>query len=237
MKTFKKMLLIISLTIIFVYINCLDSIPNNVILFEGENLSIPTIFGINISNELATTVSDEIEENKKVSNNTYTETGTYSLSVNVANLKLKNINVNVIPKQSVVVCGNSIGAKLYTNGVLIVGMSEIEGLDKVKYKPYENTGIEEGDMIVEIDNKAITCTADLIKNVNKCEGKMVNIKYVREGEEKQTSVLPVETAKNEYKLGLWVRDAAARSWYYNFLRTRNKRICRTWSWNFRCRHK
>ena len=208
MKTFKKMLLIISLTIIFVYINCLDSIPSSVILFEGDNLSIPTIFGINISNELATTVSDDIEDNKLQENN-YNESGTYNLSVNIANLKLKDINVNVIPKQSVVVCGNSIGAKLYTNGVLIVGMSEIEGVDNIKYKPYENTGIEEGDMIVEINSSAITCTADLIKNVNRCEGKSVNIKYVREGEEKQTSVLPVETAKNEYKLGLWVRDSAA----------------------------
>ena len=216
MKTFKKMLLIISLTIIFVYINCLDSIPNDIIIFEGDNLSIPTIFGINISNELATTVSDDIEDNELQENN-YNESGTYNLSVNIANLKLKDINVNVIPKQSVVVCGNSIGAKLYTNGVLIVGMSEIEGVDNIKYKPYENTGIEEGDMIVEINSKAITCTADLIKNVNKCEGKAVNIKYVREGEEKQTSVLPVETAKNEYKLGLWVRDAAARSWNYNIL--------------------
>ena len=216
MKTFKKMLLIISLTIIFVYINCLDSIPNDIIIFEGDNLSIPTIFGINISNELATTVSDDIEANELQENN-YNESGTYNLSVNIANLKLKDINVNVIPKQSVVVCGNSIGAKLYTNGVLIVGMSEIEGVDNIKYKPYENTGIEEGDMIVEINSKAITCTADLIKNVNKCEGKAVNIKYVREGEEKQTSVLPVETAKNEYKLGLWVRDAAARSWNNNFL--------------------
>ena len=216
MKTFKKMLLIISLTIIFVYINCLDSIPSSVILYEGDNLSIPTIFGINISNELATTVSDDIEDNKLQENN-YNESGTYNLSVNIANLKLKDINVNVIPKQSVVVCGNSIGAKLYTNGVLIVGMSEIEGVDNIKYKPYENTGIEEGDMIVEINSSAITCTADLIKNVNRCEGKSVNIKYVREGEEKQTSVLPVETAKNEYKLGLWVRDAAARSWNYNIL--------------------
>ena len=34
---------------------------------------------------------------------------------------------------------------------------------------------------------------------------------------KNTSVLPVETANNEYKLGLWVRDAAARSWNYNIL--------------------
>ena len=216
MKTFKKMLLIISLTIIFVYINCLDSIPSDVILFEGENLSIPTIFGINISNELTTTVSDDVNDNSLRDDN-YNESGTYNLSVNIANLKLKDINVNVIPKQSVVVCGNSIGAKLYTNGVLIVGMSEIEGLDRMKYKPYENTGIEEGDMIVEVNNKAITCTADLIKNVNKCEGKAVNVKYVREGEEKNTSLLPVETAKNEYKLGRWVRDAAARSWNYNIL--------------------
>ena len=216
MKTFKKMLLIISLTIIFVYINCLDSIPSNVILFEGESVSIPTILGLNISNELTTTVSDNIEDNKTQTDN-YNKSGTYNLSVNIANLKLKDINVNVIPKQSVVICGNSIGAKLYTNGVLIVGMSEIEGIDKVKYKPYENTGIEEGDMIVEINNKAITCTADLIKNVNKCEGKAVSVKYIREGEEKNTSVLPVETANNEYKLGLWVRDAAARSWNYNIL--------------------
>ena len=56
MKTFKKMLLIICLTIIFVYINCLDSIPSNVILFEGESVSIPTILGLNISKELTTTV-------------------------------------------------------------------------------------------------------------------------------------------------------------------------------------
>lgn len=69
MKTFKKMLLIISLTIIFVYINCLDSIPNDIIIFEGDNLSIPTIFGINISNELATTVSDDIEANELQENN------------------------------------------------------------------------------------------------------------------------------------------------------------------------
>ena len=26
-------------------------------------------------------------------------------------------------------------------------MSEIEGIDKIKYKPYENTGIKEGDTV------------------------------------------------------------------------------------------
>ena len=44
--------------------------------------------------------------------------------------------------------GNIAGIKLYTNGVLVVGMSEIEGMDNKKYKPYENTGIKEGDRII-----------------------------------------------------------------------------------------
>ena len=183
-------------------------------VFGDHEFILNTLAKDNTTNQ---SIPKVIVEDNKTQTGNYNESGTYNLSVNIANLKLKDINVNVIPKQRVVVCGNSIGAKLYTNGVLIVGMSEIEGIDKVKYKPYENTGIEEGDMIVEINNKAITCTADLIKNVNKCEGKAVSVKYIREGEEKNTSVLPVETANNEYKLGLWVRDAAARSWNYNIL--------------------
>lgn len=77
MKNFQKNVIIISLTIIFVYINCLGSIPSSVILFEGDNLSIPTIFGINYSNELATTVSDNIEDNELQENN-YNESGTYN---------------------------------------------------------------------------------------------------------------------------------------------------------------
>ena len=39
--------------------------------------------------------------------------------------------------------GNLIGAKLYTSGVLVVGMSEIQGKDFQKHKPYADSGIEE----------------------------------------------------------------------------------------------
>lgn len=49
----------------------------------------------------------------------------------------------MIPKTKVVPMGNLIGAKLYTSGVLVVGMSEIQGDDQQKHKPYEGSGIEE----------------------------------------------------------------------------------------------
>lgn len=98
---------------------------------------------------------------------------------------------------------------MYTPGVLVVGMSEIEGKDNQKYKPYQDSGIKEGDMIIEIDNKKITNTDELIKTVNSCNGKSIEVKYVREDKTKTTSILPVENLSNEYKIGLWVRDAAA----------------------------
>lgn len=64
-------------------------------------------------------------------------------------------------------------------------------------------------MIVSLDEQAITCTADLIQKVNKSKGKEINIKYVREGSEHNAEITPIQTSANEYKLGLWVRDAAA----------------------------
>lgn len=170
MKTFKKILLILFLSLILIYVSNLSSIPNNIILFEGENLNIPTLFGINITPlETATTsavgVDDPVRPNN-IQEEISKSTGTYDLNVTLANVKVKEMTVNVVPKTSVVLSGNSIGAKLYTNGVLVVGMSEIEGI-----KPYENSGIEEGDMIVEIDKEAITCTADLIEKVNESNRK------------------------------------------------------------------
>ena len=64
-------------------------------------------------------------------------------------------------------------------------------------------------MIVSLDEKIVTCTADLIKKVNDSKGRELNVKYIREGKEYQTEITPIQTSSNEYKLGLWVRDAAA----------------------------
>lgn len=109
----------------------------------------------------------------------------------------------------VVVLGNVIGMKLYTKGVLVVGMSEIYGQDSVSYKPYENTGIQEGDTIIEVNNNAICSTDELINCINESKGKTIKLTYVHNEEKKEVSITPVETDINSYKIGLWVRDTAA----------------------------
>lgn len=83
-------------------------------------------------------------------------------------------------------------------------MTEIEGK-----KPYENTGIKEGDRIISINDNQIEVAEDLIQTVNSSNGKEISITYIHENIKETTNMIPVKTKENEYKLGLWVRDAAA----------------------------
>ena len=198
-KILKMLLLVFFLLIIFIYVLVIEKIPNKITLFEGEKIELKTMLGINIKDEGLETVEAS-------SNSGYKQNLQVSLFENIT---LKNVDVSVIPKTKVIPLGNIAGVKLYTNGVLVVGMSEIEGIDNKKYKPYENTGIEEGDTIVKINNVQINSTDELIENVNKSNGKNIKINYIHEQETKECSIIPVETSKSEYKLGLWVRDSAA----------------------------
>lgn len=199
-KNIKRAILIFILIIIYIYIIAIDAIPNQIVIFEGESVKVNSAMGLGIKEEEAVTTNIE-----KTSDAT-----TKTLKLNLfENIFVKDINVSVLPKTTVIPVGNIAGVKLYTDGVLVVGMSEIEGVDAKRYKPYENTGIEEGDSIISINQNTISSTDELIETVNRSEGKEIKLKYIHEEETKECSMTPVKTGDNEYKLGLWVRDSAA----------------------------
>lgn len=199
MEILKRVLLIFILAIIYVYVCNITMLPSDIILMQGETLNLKTIFGLNVQNE------GTMQASSNLNNSIVEETGKMNLNLNLFNLfSVKNVTVNVIPKTTVIPIGKAIGMKLYTKGVLVVGMSEIEG-----QKPYENSGIETGDKIIEINDTKINTTDELIECVNNSKGKSVEIKYISNNQEEIASIEPVKTSNNEYKLGLWVRDAAA----------------------------
>ena len=117
--------------------------------------------------------------------------------------------VSASTKRYVNPIGRTVGLKLYTNGVLVVGMSEIDGEDGNKYMPYKDSEIKEGDMIKEINGKEISNTQELINIVNSSNGNEVSIKYERNNDLIYTSIIPIKGKNGDYMLGLWVRDAAA----------------------------
>ena len=200
MKLYKKILLILILIIMYAYICNITMFPNSMILMQGENLEISTVIGLNVKNKQTMQTSSSL--NEKLTE----QVGKKDLELNLFNIiPVKDVTVNVIPKTTVIPLGKTIGMKLYTEGVLVVGMSEIEGK-----KPYQNSGIEAGDRIIEVNNKKISTSDELTQCVNTCNGKNIEIKYINNKDEiVQAEIEPAKTSNNEYKIGLWVRDAAA----------------------------
>ena len=204
-KLFRRIILLFVLFIIYIYVLVINYLPDKITIFEGENISLRTFFGITLdSQDKVLSVSADTGEK------TINKIGSENLSVSLFDkMFLKNIEVSVLPRTTVIPVGNIAGVKLYTSGVLVVGMSEIEGEDNKTYKPYQDTGIEEGDTIVKINNNVISSTDDLIENVNMSNGEKLELEYIHDEKTKECSITPIKTATDEYKLGLWVRDSAA----------------------------
>lgn len=202
MKLYKKVIIILFLLIVFIYVCNISLLPSSYIIMQGENLNIFTTIGLSIKQKNNTQTLQTVSNINKTKVN---ELGKLDLSLNLFNLfSVKDIDVNVVSKTTVIPMGNAIGMKLYTDGVLVVGMSEIEGK-----KPYENSGIKEGDRIVQIGNYQISNTDQLIEAVNNYKENKVSVKYIREEKTITTSITPAKTQSNQYKIGLWVRDVAA----------------------------
>ena len=199
MKIISRILVIFFLIVVLIYVTNITGIPDSIVLFKGEELNIYTVFGIEIINEGDKT----IQTSSLINNDNIVEKTTAHLKL-FKYINLKDIEINTIPDAKVIPLGNAVGLKLYTSGVLVVGMTEIEGQE-----PYKDSGIEEGDMIIKINDEEITCTEELVECINNSNGEDLSIKYIRDGKEYVTNIEPIKTDENKYKLGLWVRDGAA----------------------------
>lgn len=194
MKKLKLLITIVFLLIIYVYVANISLIPDNIVLLKGEEFKIKKAFGVNTI------------ETTKTSNNNYNIS---NIEVNLfGKIPVKNITITTIEDTKVVPVGKIIGLKLYTNGVLIVGMSEIEDMNKNLSKPYENSDIKEGDTILKINENKIENIDNLKEVVNNSNGNNLEITLLREGSIVTSNIKPIQTKSKEYKLGLWVKDAA-----------------------------
>ena len=194
MKKMKIVITILFLLIIYLYISNITLIPKQIVLLEGENYKIRTLFGI-----------DVIQTSAVVSENGNTS----QVNLNMFGNTVKQINVTRLENVEVIPVGKIIGLKLYTNGVLIVGMSEIENVNHQKERPYENLNIQEGDTILKVNDLEIQTIENLQKEINKSDGKNIDLTILKEDGTIETSnIKPVKVSNTEYKLGLWVKDAA-----------------------------
>lgn len=106
-------------------------------------------------------------------------------------------------------CGTAFGIKMFTNGVLVVGMSNLE-TDKGSINPAKDAGLEIGDILCTLDGQSVNTNEDVARIISASGGKKVECVYKRGDETKTTWLTPQKSrAGNSYRIGIWVRDSSA----------------------------
>ncbi len=117
------------------------------------------------------------------------------------------ISVNAVPDIKVIPMGNAVGVKVYSEGVLVIGTSQVEGVDGNTHEPYNDTQIKSGDVILKINDEKINNIEELTKLVNSSHGREMKISYKRDDKEFVDTIKPIKSLDDgKYKIGLWVRD-------------------------------
>jgi stage IV sporulation protein B len=112
----------------------------------------------------------------------------------------KSIRVHVVPQNQVFVGGQSVGIRLRSNGVIVIGYQRVDGSS-----PAAAARIRVGDVVEEINQHKVTSANDVRRWVNSM-AKPLNIKIRRGTIHELVQVNPIEDSKGQWHLGLFVRE-------------------------------
>lgn len=182
-----------------VYTNA--TVAENYKLYQGKELELNTKIPV-------TAVYEKAEFS---SSNVVKKSGT---SFNV-DLKLfgvfpvSKVRVDVVDDTFVSVLGTPFGIRLYTDGVLVVDVSDVD-TEKGNLSPAKKAGIEKGDIILKIDGKKVLSNEDIAKIIEESKGKTLAVEIKRNGEIRTLNFTPLKSVQTgKFTAGIWVRDSSA----------------------------
>ena len=102
----------------------------------------------------------------------------------------------------IIVGGENIGITLNSDGVLIVGVYDVDGKS-----PATEAGLKTGDVITDVNKEEVNNIEDMASKINDSSDGSVSVGYMRNGK-KQTAILKLTKDENDvYKTGLYVKDS------------------------------
>ena len=107
-------------------------------------------------------------------------------------------------------CGNAIGVKIETDGVLVIGISEFETEGEGMENPSAEAKIRQGDMISSVNGKTVRNMEDLRRAVQQSGGAPMEVELVRGSKKMTVQVTPQKSnVDGSFYIGAWVRDSTA----------------------------
>lgn len=193
---FATLCTVIMVTVVFVEVQ----LPSQFSVFEGETLELEKPVPVKA---VKINKSDKVASNISVGKS-------YDVSLKIFGLiPVKNIRVNVVEQTRLVPCGIPFGIRMYTEGVMVVGLSNFE-TDEGLQNPAQAAGIRVGDIIISINGSRVNSNEEIASFVENSQGKSLDFYIKRKDIYFTGTVTPkLSTAEQRYRVGLWVRDSSA----------------------------
>ena len=175
------------------------SLPSEILLEPGQSLSLPRFSFIE---PLRSTGSRNAASTQAV--------GSYQVTLSLGGwLPIKTVRALVETRPAVTVCGTPFGVKMFSEGALIVGFSDLNTAEGT-INPAKKAGLRLGDRVVRMDG-VLTETNDAVHDaLEAAAGAPVRLIYIREGEQFQTQLTPAwDSTAGQWRAGMWVRDSSA----------------------------
>lgn len=178
-----------------------DNLSESYKINKGEELIIDSVLPI-------TAVYNGTKMSQSSLSNSVGETFKVDLKI-FGVIPFSTVNVEVVDEMYVSVLGNPFGMKIYTDGVLVIEISDVETEIGIR-NPANESGIKVGDYIRSVNGQEISCNEDLSEIVLQSEGKPLSLEIVRDGKVLSIEVNPVKDKESKlWRVGIWVRDSSA----------------------------
>lgn len=117
------------------------------------------------------------------------------------------VSISSMP-ETLIPIGHTIGIKLFSEGVLVVGLSELETVDGTK-TPAKDCGLKVGDFILQVDGTEVESTEHFQSLMQQAAGRTVKLQVKRNSKQMQLEAACVSGDDGVWRLGAWIRDSLA----------------------------
>ena len=177
-----------------------SSLPDHVYLEPGQTLSLARFAYLE---PLGARGSQNVASTRAV--------GSYQTTLSLGGwLPIKTVRTIVTDRAQVTVCGTPFGVKMFSEGALIVGFSDVERPDGGTGNPAKEAGLHLGDRVIRIGTTETESNDAVKEALEAAEGEAVEVVYIRHEEQFCTTLTPVwDASADQWRAGMWVRDSSA----------------------------
>lgn len=124
-------------------------------------------------------------------------------------IPIKTVRAVVVSERVVTVCGTPFGIKMFSQGAMIVGFTDVKQTSG-SANPAKSAGLKMGDRILSIDGVQTSTNEDVAAAIQQAQGNSVQVLYSRDGQTQQTTLQPIQDKESgNWRAGMWVRDSSA----------------------------